>query len=150
MSDDNNGWTGVTSGTSPSAAPETYDLAAQIANCVYQSIRQHPVSGSAAGVMLGYALGFLLHHQRSNDGSSSDSRDQDVRSWRDAAADTARSVAGTARSTAPATYDRAAQAKDSFDGSIRQYALSGSVAAALLGFGLGYLSRRGRRDAENE
>jgi len=144
MSDDNRSWTDNTSGTAHSAAPETYDLAAQAANYVYESIRQHPVSGSAAGAVLGYVLGFLLHHRRADDDSSSYSHDRDIRRWTDAAADTALSAANRARSAAPATYNRAAQAKDSVDGSIREYALSGSVAAVLLGFGLGYLSRRRR------
>ena len=134
-------WTDTAADTARSAAdkarsyaPQTYDRSVQAANYVSGSIREHPLSASAVLPLLGYVLGFLLHHQSSASGSASYSS----RSWTEDAADTAPSAADRARSAAPEAYDRAAQAINSAGGSI---GLSGLVAAALLGYALGLVSK---------
>jgi hypothetical protein len=141
MSDYNRSWTDTAADTARSAAdrarsaaPEIYDRSAQAANYVSGSIREHPLSASAVLPLLGYALGFLLHHQWSDTGSARYSST----SWTDAAANTAQSAADRARSAAPEIYDRSAQAINSRGGSI---GLFGLAAAALLGYALGLLSK---------
>jgi len=131
-----------------SYAPKTYDRSVQAANYVGGSIREHPFSASAVLPLLGYVLGFLLHHQSSDVGSESASpRDQAVnrgvpiysdRSRTDAAANAAQSVADRARPAATETYDRSAQAMNSVAGSI---GLAGLIAAAVLGYALGLVQK---------
>jgi ElaB/YqjD/DUF883 family membrane-anchored ribosome-binding protein len=123
--------------TARSYAPETYDRTAQAANYVSESIREHPWSASAVLPLLGYMLGFLLHHQWSDTGSTRYSG----RSWTDtaastaqSAADTVRSAADRSRSAAPETYDRLAQAVNSRGGRI---GLVSVVAAVVIGYALG-------------
>jgi hypothetical protein len=164
MSDDNRSWADTVTDTARSAAdkarsaaPETYDRAAQTANYAGERIREHPFSASIAVAVLGYVLGFLLHHQWSDTDSAGYSRRRDSRSWRsrdsrswtDAAADTARSAADRARSAAPGTYNRAGQAANSVGQSIRQYPLSVSLGiVTLLGYGLSLLARQWRMTSE--
>lgn len=94
-----------------------------------------------AGALLGYGLAFLVHHQSTAPASVSHGRSRDERPWTAAAADAANMAAGRARSVASDAYDRAARAKEpTID--IGHYVLSGSVAAALLGYVLGVWSRR--------
>jgi len=106
----------------------------QAASYVTDSVREHPVSASAVLPLLGYLLGFLVHHQSSDAGSTSYSG----RSLTEAAADTAQSVADRARSIAPETYDRTAQAGNAGGASI---GLLGLVAAIGLGYALGLVHK---------
>jgi ElaB/YqjD/DUF883 family membrane-anchored ribosome-binding protein len=150
MSDNNRSWTDTVTDTASSAAdrarsaaPETYDRAEQTVNYAGESIRQHPIAASIAVAVLGYVLGFLLHHQGSDTDSARYSRGRDSRSWTDTATGTARSAADRMRSAAPETYSRAGQAANSVGESIRQYPMSVSVGiATLLGYGLSLLARR--------
>jgi ElaB/YqjD/DUF883 family membrane-anchored ribosome-binding protein len=149
MNDDTRSWAHTVAATAGSAAdkaravvPETYDRAAQAATYVSESIRQYPVAGSAVGALLGYGLGFLLHRQWSSMDPARYSRGSDGRSWIGTASDMAHSAANRARSTAPETYDCAAQAASYVGGSIRQYPVAGSAVGALLGYGLGFLLHR--------
>ena len=135
------GWADTTADTARSAAdrartyaPKTYDGSVQAANYVSGSIREHPLSASAVLPLLGYVLGFLLHHQSSDAGA--------VRynggNVTEAAADAAQAVADRARSAAPATYDRAAQTETAGGGSI---GLFGLLAAIGLGYALGLVHK---------
>ncbi len=149
MSSGTRSWTDTVAAIAGSAAekarataPETYDRAAQAANYLGESIRQYPIAGSVGGALLGYGLGFLLHHQWSHLGSARHINDEDGRSWTDTASNKAHSAAEIARPQAAATYDRAAQAKDYVSGSMTQYALAGSAVVALIGYALGLVTRR--------
>jgi len=135
-------WADTTADTARSAAdrarsyaPKTYDGSVQAANYVSGSVRDHPLSASAVLPLLGYVLGFLLHHQSSDAGSARYSS----RGLTEDAADTAQSAADRARSAAPETYDRTAQAVDSGGGS--SIGLLGLVAAIGLGYALGLMHK---------
>jgi hypothetical protein len=136
MSEETRSWVASTAGSAVDkvrdAAPETYDRAAQAANYVGESIRQYPVAGTVAGALVGYGLGFLLHHQWSSTDSARYIRGGDDRSR--TASNTADSAEDRARSAARETYNRAARAKDS----ATQYAL----VVALLSCALGFLAKR--------
>jgi len=106
----------------------------QAANYVSGSVREHPLSASAVLPLVGYLLGFLLHHQSSDSGSASYSG----RSLTDAAADTAQSAADRVRSAAPETYDRTAHAVNAGGASI---GLLGLAAAIGLGYALGLVHK---------
>lgn len=149
MNDDTRSWAHTVAATAGSAAdkaravvPKTYDRAAQAATYVSESIRQYPVAGSAVGALLGYGLGFLLHRQWSSMDPARYSRGGDGRSWTGTASEIAHSAADRARSTAPETYDRAAQVKDYIGGSITQHVLADAVIVALLGCALVFLAKR--------
>ena len=134
-------WADTTADTARSAAdrarsyaPKTYDGSVQAANYVSGSVRDHPLSASAVLPLLGYVLGFLLHHQSSDAGPARYSSG----SLTEAAADTAQLAADRARSAAPAAYDRTAQAVDTGGGGI---GLFGLVAAIGLGYALGLVHK---------
>ncbi len=168
--DENRSWTDTAadtarsaSDTARSAAPEAYGRGADAVNYASRRIQEYPLSGSVAMGLLGYAVGFLFHHQWFGENSSSRRGRNDrrwagnKRSWTDTAADTARSASDTARSSAPEAYGRGADAANYASQRIQEYPLSGSVAIGLLGYALGFLfhhqwfgenssSRRGRND----
>jgi ElaB/YqjD/DUF883 family membrane-anchored ribosome-binding protein len=135
------GWADTTAGSAcwaaeraRSYAPKTYDGSVQAANYVSGSIREHPWSASAILPVLGYIVGFLLHHEWSDAGTAK------YRSRTDAAANTAQSAADVVRSDADRTcsagtksHDRAAKAVNSVGGA----GLFSLLVAAAVGLALG-------------
>ncbi len=118
---------------------EMYDRSADAVDYASRSIQEYPLPASVAMALLGYAVGFLFHHQWFEDSPSRSGRWRNGRRWSNRDRDWTDAAANTARSAAPELYDRSADAVHYASRSIQEYPLSGSVAMALLGYAIGVL-----------
>ncbi len=78
---DNRSWSDTAADTGRSAAdrarlsaPQTYDTGSNAPDYVSQSVQQYPLSGLVIAALLGYVIGFLLHHQSFGGGTSRNGR----------------------------------------------------------------------------